>query len=612
MDFEKYFSFDDIVKVLCALRIRIASSRHRYHMYWDRLFLHDDAGKELEPKNKINEESITKMLPPRRLWRRGGKEARKGLSPDDVATLSIIRVISGMLKAGKLRDAQWGRNLLTFSLDIQKTITKGEITFCKPRLILVRKNSGRVKTMDKESRKSSYRCLSCFTNPKDRVILSKTAAYLRNVFDSHLMNCCYAFRRNGKKYSLHTAIDNLIEYRKRFFNQTLYVADCDIQKFFDVINHDVIRRAFEVFSARVPQGVDQRARNVLESYLNIYDFPRNLDDSKDPEIIAKRDCIDRVPISALQSVYGNEDVNNHTIGIPQGGALSPLLANIVMDEADRSVMAGADEDLFYARFCDDIIIVHPDKKKCKDALERYLEAVKRLKLPTHPIAKGARYSSAYFTEKSKGPIAWKETGLGRPGTPWISFLGHQIRYDGTVRVKKETIKKHQDKMYMEKTQLGRMLKDAQSQFRKGFTWRDLLKVFQMRLIAIGVGKSNRPANARFARSWLAVFLPHLSLCPSVVSQLKNLDRTRNTVLRKAKKSIKREWRKQHPIVSTIDGDSVNTGLPIDDDAVLKIRHGYFGAPFSYYGSVKGLERGEVRDVYYKDNADNGFGLYGDL
>ena len=612
MDFEKYFSFDDIVKVLCALRIRIASSRHRYHMYWDRLFLHDDAGKELEPKNKINEESITKMLPPRRLWRRGGKEARKGLSPDDVAILSIIRVISGMLKAGKLRDAQWGRNLLTFSLDIQKTITKGEITFCKPRLILVRKNSGRVKTMDKESRKSSYRCLSCFTNPKDRVILSKTAAYLRNVFDSHLMNCCYAFRRNGKKYSLHTAIDNLIEYRKRFFNQTLYVADCDIQKFFDVINHDVIRRAFEVFSARVPQGVDQRARNVLESYLNIYDFPRNLDDSKDPEIIAKRDCIDRVPISALQSVYGNEDVNNHIIGIPQGGALSPLLANIVMDEADRSVMAGADEDLFYARFCDDIIIVHPDKKKCKDALERYLEAVKRLKLPTHPIAKGARYSSAYFTEKSKGPIAWKETGLGRPGTPWISFLGHQIRYDGTVRVKKETIKKHQDKMYMEKTQLGRMLKDAQSQFRKGFTWRDLLKVFQMRLIAIGVGKSNRPANARFARSWLAVFLPHLSLCPSVVSQLKNLDRTRNTVLRKAKKSIKREWRKQHPIVSTIDGDSVNTGLPIDDDAVLKIRHGYFGAPFSYYGSVKGLERGEVRDVYYKDNADNGFGLYGDL
>jgi hypothetical protein len=97
-----------------------------------------------------------------------------------------------------------------------------------------------------------------------------------------------------------------------------------------------------------------------------------------------------------------------------------------------------------------------------------------------------------------------------------------------------------------------------------------------------------------------------------VSQLKNLDRTRNAVLKKAKKSMKREWRKQHPIVSKKDGDSINTELPINDDAALKVRHGYFGAPFSYYGSAKGLERGEVRDVYYKDNADNGFGLYGDL
>ncbi|MBP5543399.1 MAG: group II intron reverse transcriptase domain-containing protein [Kiritimatiellae bacterium] len=612
MDFEQYFSFDDIVKVLCALRTRIASSRHRYHMYWDRLVLHDDAGKELEPKSKISEESITKMLPPRRLWRRGGKEARKGLSQNDVATLSIIRVISGMLKAGKLKDSQWGRNLVAFAMDIQKTITIGEFAFRRPELMLIRKNTGRVKTMDEENKKSSYRCLSCFTDSKDRVILSKTAAYLRNVFDSHLLNCCYAFRRNGKKYSIHTAINNLIEYRKRFTNQTLYVADCDIQKFFDVINHDIIRRAFDIFSARAPQGVDNRARKVLEAYLNVYAFPRNLDEYEDPEIIAKRECVDRVPISVLQSVYGDEDVNPHEIGIPQGGALSPLLANIVMDEADRAVMADADENLFYARFCDDIIIVHPEKKKCKEALDRYLDAVKRLKLPTHPIAKSARYSSAYFTEKSKGPIAWKETGLGRPGTPWISFLGHQIRYDGAVRIKKETIKKHQDKMYMEKTRLTRMLKDAQSQFRNGFTWYDLFKVFQLRLTAIGVGRIDRPANARFARSWLAVFLPHISSCPSVVSQLKNLDRTRNSVLKLAKKAMKREWRKQHPATPAIDCDNGNKDLSVNDSTTLTIKRGYYGAPFSYYGSFKGLTRVEIQDYYCKEKSGSNFGIYGDL
>ena len=126
----------------------------------------------------------------------------------------------------------------------------------------------------------------------------------------------------------------------------------------------------------------------------------------------------RVPDDVLRKLYPDSPAMSR-IGIPQGGALSPLLANIVMDAVDRAVLSDQDPDLFYARFCDDMIIVHPDKRKCADALHRYLEAVALLKLPVHKVSRKTRYSASYFTEKSKEPIAWKKTGLGLPGTKWV-------------------------------------------------------------------------------------------------------------------------------------------------------------------------------------------------
>jgi hypothetical protein len=63
----------------------------------------------------------------------------------------------------------------------------------------------------------------------------------------------------------------------------------------------------------------------------------------------------------------------------------------------------------------------------------------------------------------------------------------------------------------------------------------------------------------------------------------------------------------------MDGNSVNTEIPINNDSTNKIRHGYFGAPFSYYGSFKELERGEVRDVLINEGIESrNEGHYRDL
>lgn len=603
MRFEQYFSLYEIAKTLSALRVKVASSRHRYQMYWSRLLLVNENGKELFPIEEVPSE-LDKLLPPRRSWHRSGKEARKNQSGIETASLSIIRTISGAQKSGTLALSQWGRNLSSFCESVSAIVSRGDFCFSLPRIQLVRKGCGRVKTMDENKKLGAYRCISKFDKLEDRIIIGKTATYLRDVFDSQFLDCCYAFRRNGHKFSFRTAVANLIEYRRRFDDKPLYVADCDVQKFFDVINHQVIRNAYESFVQRIgDKRPDVRADNILGAYLESYSFPKNLDENTDLDVVAKRDYVERVSNDVLVSMYPSCNLSELRLGIPQGGALSPLLANMVLDAVDRAVLSGGDEDLFYARFCDDMIIVHPNKRKCEEALERYLNAMKLLKLPIHKLHKKPRCSASYFTEKSKGPVAWKRTVAGLIGTNWVNFLGHQIRYDGAVRVRKETVKKHQERLMIEKEVLFRNLKKAKGQYRAGKNWKDLFKVFQFRIAAMGVGRVNQIAQMNSSRNWLSIFRKNLDAQGPVVLQMKNLDRTRSGVLVNVRKLIKSAWR-----YSSCSTSSEETNNKMDK---RRIKNAYLGAPFSYCGSLMALVRPSISDV-----KDDGYGkcthVYSDL
>ena len=342
---------------------------------------------------------------------------------------------------------------------------------------------------------------------------------------------------------------------------------------------------------------DPRARHVLEAYLGAYSFPSILDNCQDPEVIAKREYVARVPESVLEELYPGENVKDLRMGIPQGGALSPLLANIVMDAVDRAVLSDSDNDLFYARFCDDMVIAHPDKRKCAAALRRYLDAMELLKLPIHKLSKKTRYSASYFTEKSKGPIAWKKTSIGLPGTNWVSFLGHQIRYDGEVRVRKETIQRHQEKMRLEKATLLQNLRRSKGRYRDGVNWKDLLRIFQLRLIALGVGRVDRSAHAPRVRSWLSVFASNLKKDGPAETQLRNLDKTRGGVLASVKWILKSSWWNL-PRMSVPEDSTVKSKKKRQE------RRYYFGAPFSYYGSLGDSARPRLQN-FKNDNTRDG-------
>lgn len=582
-DFESYFAFKAIVKTLATLRVKIAARRHVHQMYWSRL-----QGVQ-SPEEWCPCEGLSALLPSRRLWRRGKKEMRVGKSTDTISSESIVRVVCGKQKAGCLSETEWGVRLLNFCDSTRERAFQGDMAFSPPRIALIRKDGGRVKTMKKKLRREAYRCLSSFENLADRVLIGRTAAYLRDVFDPLFSRGSYAFRSNSREFSLHTAIEDLFAFRKRFAGKTLCVADCDIQKFFDVINHDVILNAYDSLVSRLGSNErpDERARRILKAYLDVYSFPRNLETSEDPEVVAKRDCVERVKETAIRKFYPGENLSELSLGIPQGGALSPVLANVVMDAVDRAVLSRADKNLFYARFCDDIIIVHTSKRKCDEALRRYLKAVRELKLPIHAFAKGVAGAADYFTAKSKRPVSWREPSDDVPSTKWVNFLGHQIRYDGAVRIRKETVEKHCEKLKREKGALLQNLKSARGRYREAHSWRDLSELFQRRMVALGVGRTNVPVSSSTARSWLSVFFSHLDKNGPVLPQLKRLDRLRQNIFRSVKRTLKNAARSRD-VAGKADGKEMPR-----HDAEKKAR--YFGAPFSYYGSMKGYHRPELLD-----------------
>lgn len=78
--------------------------------------------------------------------------------------------------------------------------------------------------------------------------------------------------------------------------------------------------------------------------------------------------------------------NRHRkVGIPQGGPLSGLIANIVMHSVDKAVKnAIGNDDILYCRFCDDMVLVGTDNERISMVFQSYQQAVRKSMLYAHP------------------------------------------------------------------------------------------------------------------------------------------------------------------------------------------------------------------------------------
>lgn len=141
----------------------------------------------------------------------------------------------------------------------------------------------------------------------DRVIQQSIAQKLSPIYEEIFSDYSYGFRPNR---DCHGAIMQVLEYLNQGFE---WVIDLDIEKYFDTVNHD-------------------KLISILREKVN---------DSHTLHLIRK----------FLQAgVMDNGLFSSTTIGVPQGGPLSPILSNIYLDKFDKEL---EQRGLHFVRYADD-------------------------------------------------------------------------------------------------------------------------------------------------------------------------------------------------------------------------------------------------------------------
>lgn len=182
----------------------------------------------------------------------------------------------------------------------------------------------------------------------DRFIQQAVARKLDEEYDPTFSESSYGFRRGR---STHQALDKALEYLN---GGLTYIVEIDLEKFFDRVNHD---RLMHRLSKRIG---DKRVLKLVRSYLKA-------------------------------GVLENGIVRRNEEGTPQGGNLSPVLSNIVLDELDKELEGRGHK---FVRYADDISIYCTSQR----AAERVLESVsqwieKRLKLKVNREKSGIKRPS---------------------------------------------------------------------------------------------------------------------------------------------------------------------------------------------------------------------------
>ncbi len=175
-------------------------------------------------------------------------------------------------------------------------------------------------------------------NVVDRLVQQAVLRIMQPHFDPSFDASSHGFRP-GK--SCHTAIQEAKGYVEEGYG---WVVDVDLEKYFDTVNH-------------------QRLQGVLE---------RRIEDRRIIELIKR--------MLKARTVMPDGVVVGNTEGVPQGGPLSPLLSNIVLDELDTELRRRGHK---FARYVDDCnIYVRSEKAGYRvfESISRFIEKRMRLKV----------------------------------------------------------------------------------------------------------------------------------------------------------------------------------------------------------------------------------------
>ena len=128
-----------------------------------------------------------------------------------------------------------------------------------------------------------YRPLSLYTSLEAKTLISLATGYLSSMLDKHLHREILSYRPkreyHGQKHYATDGNDAIIGLRKfadDHRGQHIYVAECDIQKFFDIINHDVVLKCFADIASEAGLPDYHQVERILKAYLDSYSFQKDV------------------------------------------------------------------------------------------------------------------------------------------------------------------------------------------------------------------------------------------------------------------------------------------------------------------------------------------------
>jgi group II intron reverse transcriptase/maturase len=168
----------------------------------------------------------------------------------------------------------------------------------------------------------------------DRFIQQAVLQVLQPIFDPTFSEHSYGFRPGRRAHDAVCQAQRFVQSGRR------WVVDVDLEKFFDRVNHDVLM-------SRLAKRIgDRRLLRVIRRYLEA-------------------------------GVLADGVVVERHEGTPQGGPLSPLLANVLLDEIDRKLEKSGHA---FVRYADDCNVYVRSKRAGERVMERLRKLYARLRL----------------------------------------------------------------------------------------------------------------------------------------------------------------------------------------------------------------------------------------
>ena len=198
---------------------------------------------------------------------------------------------------------------------------------------------------------------------RDRVVETALKQVIEPIFEREFADCSHGFRPGRGCRSALSEVDRLLKKEGKFT-----VVEVDIQRFFERIDHD---RLLELVADRISDG---RVLTLIESMLQ-------------------------------RGVMDDERHQQTVEGTPQGGVISPLLANIYLNGLDHEMQQAG---YHLVRYADDLVVLCDEPGQAPGALEHLSGWIESMGLTLHPDKTGV-------------------VEMTEPGA-WFDFLGYRFMH----------------------------------------------------------------------------------------------------------------------------------------------------------------------------------------